>query len=69
MELNRYETVKSVINKLDKKIDKFLNEDKPNLKELFSLIEMRSTYIIEYEGLTRSKDTHEMFKKENGYGK
>jgi len=63
MELNRYETVKSVINKLDK----FLKEDKPNLKELFSLMEMRSTYILEYEGLTRSKDTHEMFKKENGY--
>lgn len=69
MELNRYETVKSVINKLDRKIDKFLKEDKPNLKELFSLIEMRSTYILEYEGLKRSKNTHDMFNKKNGYGK
>lgn len=69
MEINRYEIVERVINKLDKRIFKFLNEDKLNSKELFSLIEIRSTYIKEYEGLTRSKETHEMFKKENGYGK
>ncbi|SKB81625.1 hypothetical protein [Maribacter arcticus] len=69
MELNRYETVKSVINKLDKIISKFLNEAKPNLKELFSLIEMRSTYVKELDGLTRSKNTHEMFKNKNRYGK
>ena len=69
MELNRYETVKTVINKLDKIISKFLNEDKPNSKELFTLIEMRNTYVKEFDGLTRSKNTHEMFKKENRYGK
>ena len=69
MELNRYETVQDVINQLDNRIQEFLNEDKLNSKELFSLIEMRSIYIKEYEGLTRSKNTHEMFKKENGYEK
>lgn len=67
MELNRYEIVERVIYKLDKKILKFLNDDTINSKELSFLIEMRSIYINEYEGLTRSNNTHEMFKKENGY--
>ncbi len=69
MELNRYETVERVIKKLDRKIDKLLNDDTMNSKELSLLIDLRSIYIKEYEGLTRSKNTHEMFKKENGYGK
>ena len=69
MELNRYETVERVIKKLDIKILKSLNEDKLNSKELFPLIEIRSMYIKEYEELTRSRNTHEMFKKENGYEK
>ncbi|TLP73234.1 hypothetical protein [Maribacter sp. ACAM166] len=69
MELNRYETVERVIKKLDNKINKLLNEDILKSKELSILIDLRGIYIKEYEGLTRSKNTHEMFKKENGYGK
>jgi hypothetical protein len=69
MELKRYETVERVIKKLDRKIDKLLNDDILNSKELSILIDLRSLYIKEYEGLTRSKNTHDMFKKENGYGK
>ncbi|MCZ2845096.1 MAG: hypothetical protein O2U61_01140 [Candidatus Bathyarchaeota archaeon] len=69
MELNRYEIVERVIKKLDIKILKSLNDDKLNSKELLTLIEIRSIYIKEYEGLTRSKNTHEMFKNKNGYGK
>lgn len=69
MEINRYDIVERVIKKLDSKILKSLNEDNPNSKELISLIEMRSTYMEEYNGLTRSINTHEMFKKENGYKK
>ena len=69
MELNRYETVGRVIKKLDNKINKLLNDDILKSKELSILIDLRGIYIKEYEGLTRSKNTHEMFKKENGYGK
>tara|TARA_R110001599_G_scaffold331865_3_gene546864 strand:- start:451 stop:660 length:210 start_codon:yes stop_codon:yes gene_type:complete len=69
MELNRYEFVERVIKKLDVKILKSLNEDKLNSKELLTLIEIRDIYIKEYDGLTRSNNTHEMYKKENGYGK
>jgi len=69
MELNRYEIVERVIKKLDIKILKSLNDDKLNSKELLTLIEIRSIYIKEYDGLTRSNNTHEMYKKENGYGK
>ena len=70
MELNRYEIVKRVIRKLDIKILKSLNDDKQlNSKELLTLIEIRGIYIKEYDGLTRNNNTHEMFKKENGYRK
>ena len=69
MKLNRLKIVEKIIKKLDIRILNFLNEDILNSKELSILVDLRGIYIKEYEGLTRSKDTHEMFKKENGYGK
>jgi len=63
MELNRYETVERVINKLDNRILKLLNNEVLNSKELSTLIDLRSTYMKEYDGLTRSKNTHDMFNK------
>lgn len=69
MELNRYETVERVIKKFDNRINKLLNDDIMNSKDLSILIDLRGTYIKEYDGLTRSKNTYEMFKKENGYEK
>jgi len=69
MELNRLKIVQKIIKKLDIRILNFLNEDTPDSKELLTFIELRSIYIQEYEGLSKSINTHEMFKKENGYGK
>ena len=63
MKLNRYEIVKRVINKLDNRIFKFLNDDNLNSKELISLMEMRSMYIKELDGLTRSMNTKKMYEK------
>ena len=50
MELNRYETVKTVINKKNRKIKRII------------LFNRNEKYILEYQGLTRSKDTYEMLK-------
>ena len=63
MELNRYETVERVIIKLDNRILKLLNNEVLNSKELSTLIDLRSIYMKEYDGLTRSKNTHDMFNK------
>ena len=63
MELNRYENVERVIRVLDIRIGKLLKLEKMDLKELSTLIELRSIYTKEYDGLTRSKNTHEMYEK------
>lgn len=65
MELNRYENVERVISILDKRINKILKEDKLNPKELVTLIDIRTIYIKEYDGLTRSKNTREMYEKKS----
>ena len=65
MELNRYENVETVISILDKRINKILKEDKLNPKELVTLIDIRTIYIKEYDGLTRSKNTREMYEKKS----
>ena len=66
MELNRYENVKRVVRILDLKINKLLKDDKMNMKVLQSLIEIRSIYLNELDGLTRSINTSEMYEKKYG---
>ena len=66
MELNRYENVKRVVRILDLKINKVLKDDKMNMKDLQSLIEMRSIYLNELDGLTRSINTNKMYEKKYG---
>ena len=63
MESNRYENVERAVRILDLRINKLLKDDKLNSKDLMILMEVRSTYVKELDGLTRSKNTHEMFKK------
>ena len=66
MELNRYENVKRVVRILDLKINKLLKDDKMNMKVLQSLIEIRSIYLNELDGLTRSINTNKMYEKKYG---
>lgn len=68
-ELNRYENVERVIRILDQRIIKLMMDDKMNIKDLESLIDVRVIYVKELDGLTRGNNTGEMFKKENGYGR
>ncbi len=69
MKINRYKNVQRVLCVLDKRINKLLISEKLNPKELVTLIDIRAIYIKEYDGLIGSKNTHDMFEKENGYGK
>lgn len=69
MELDRYENVERVIRILDQRIIKLMMVDKMNIKDLESLIDVRVIYVKELDGLNRGKNTSEMFKKENGYGR
>ncbi|WP_289063834.1 hypothetical protein [uncultured Zobellia sp.] len=67
MKLNRYEKVREVICILDERITKLLIEEDVDHKKLMTLIDVRTIYVKEYEGLTRSKETKDMYTKKNGY--
>ncbi len=67
MELNRYDNVKGVIRILDLKILNILKTKNTNTKELSNLVEIRNVYLEEYEGLVKSMEISEMFKRKNGY--
>ena len=66
MKLDRYENVERVVRILDLKINKLLATDKLNTKDLLTLMEVRSIYIKELDGLNRSMNTKKMYEKKNG---
>jgi hypothetical protein len=66
MESNRYENVQGVVTILDIRILALLKNDKMNIKDLNSLIQLRSIYVKELDGLNRSMNTKKMYEKKNG---
>lgn len=61
MKLDRYENVERVVRILDLRINILLKDDKLNSKELLILMEVRSIYVKELDGLTRSMNTKKMY--------
>jgi len=66
MKLDRYENVERVVKILDIRILALLKNDKMNIKDLNSLIQLRSIYVKELDGLNRSMNTKKMYEKKNG---
>ena len=66
MKLDRYENVERVVKILDIRILTLLKNDKMDMKDLHSLIQIRSVYVKELDGLTTSMNTKKMYEKKNG---
>ena len=65
MKVNNIKNISKTINLLDKRITELLLQNEVDEDKVQTLSDVRSEYTKELNGLIRSKNTREMFKKKN----